>query len=115
MAAWFSSIRNGLFLQKPPNLKEVPAKLQTDPAIVEAFEIARISNLTPEEEDAIDRKERWIAEQKKLVAERETYLQERDDFRQKYDEVSEEFGKTQNRAEALAAKLKELGVDPDSV
>jgi len=48
------------FLKHAGNLEAVPASLQAEPAIVEAFDIANEAGLTPEELDDQERREIFI-------------------------------------------------------
>ncbi len=52
------------FLKHAGGLEAVPANLQTEPAIVEAFDIANKAGLTPEELDDQERREIFIQDQR---------------------------------------------------
>ncbi len=52
------------FLKHAGNLEAVPASLQAEPAIVEAFDIANKAGLTPEELDDQERREIFIQDQR---------------------------------------------------
>ncbi|MFO1434391.1 MAG: Rpn family recombination-promoting nuclease/putative transposase [Candidatus Competibacteraceae bacterium] len=55
------------FLKHAGNLEVVPASLQTEPAIVEAFDIANKAGLTPEELDDQERREIFIQDQRGAI------------------------------------------------
>jgi predicted transposase/invertase (TIGR01784 family) len=105
------------FLRAAPDIEVVPESLASVPEIGRAFEIAEYSRLSKEEEEALDKKLRWVADQRSLLEGRrqaeETARQAEETARQaeetarQAEETARQAEETARQAEAKLGKVEE--------
>ncbi len=94
------------FVDNAAELESVPTQLRSVPEIEDAFERAESAKLTPEEDNALERKNRWVADQRMFLAMKLNAEARADESEEKARAAEENAREAEENAREAEEKLK---------